>query len=191
MFRRRVLIQKMTVTLLSQPGRPSHSIQYRSSHNSHQSYADAQSSFACASYSPPVCQFFARTVESTEGDSARLCNFAHFFGTDFLVGLDTLRLEYLQVLRRVHAGDGTARPSREKPDCRRNSPWLRPYWAVSTTGMFAANRKLIKRSRRRSIWYHNAVFLAEMAFSNIGTYFERVAVNCWSMAAALSMKLFA
>jgi hypothetical protein len=67
----------------------------------------------------------------------------------------------------------------------------RSYFVVSTTGMFAANCRLIRRSRRRSIWYHNAVFLAEMVFSNKGTYFERASVNCLSMAAALWMKRFA
>ena len=36
---------------------------------------------------------------------------------------------------------------------------------VCTTGIFHANCRLIKRSRRRSIWYQSAVFFEEMAFS--------------------------
>ena len=57
--------------------------------------------------------------------------------------------------------------------CLCNRLCCRAYLLVSTTGMFAANCRLISRSRRRSIWYHKAVFLAEITFSNIGTYFER------------------
>ena len=38
-----------------------------------------------------------------------------------------------------------------------------------TIGISEDNCRLISRSIRRSIWYHNAVFLPEMTFSNIGT----------------------
>jgi hypothetical protein len=56
-----------------------------------------------------------------------------------------------------------------------------------TIGMAAESCKLIRRSIRRSIWYHKAVCLDEITFSNIGTYFIRNARSCWSMAVDLFM----
>src|SRR5271165_4207385 len=53
------------------------------------------------------------------------------------------------------------------------SPRAQPYLLVSTIGICDDNCRLISRSTRRSIWYHNAVFLAEITFSKIGTYFIR------------------
>jgi hypothetical protein len=58
---------------------------------------------------------------------------------------------------------------------------------VSTIGICADNCKLISRSTRRSIWYHSAVFLAEIIFSNTGTYFMRNARICCSTAVDLFM----
>ena len=53
-------------------------------------------------------------------------------------------------------------------------------YLVLTMGIIADNCRLISRSTRRSIWYHKAVFFAEMTCSNIGTYFMRNASSCWS-----------
>ena len=43
------------------------------------------------------------------------------------------------------------------------------YLVGFTIGIIDDNCRLISRSIRRSIWYHKAVFLPEMTFSNIGT----------------------
>jgi hypothetical protein len=58
---------------------------------------------------------------------------------------------------------------------------------VLTMGITADNCRLMSRSIRRSIWYHNAVFFAEMTPSNTGTYFMRNARSCWSTAVDLFM----
>src|SRR5271155_5919138 len=61
------------------------------------------------------------------------------------------------------------------------------YLLVSTIGICVDNCKLIRRSIRRSIWYHNAVFLGEITFSNTATYLIRNARSCSSTAFALLM----
>ena len=61
------------------------------------------------------------------------------------------------------------------------------YLLASTIGTSVDNCKFIRRSMRRSIWYHNAVFLGEITFSNIGTYFIRNARRSWSTAVDLLM----
>jgi len=40
-------------------------------------------------------------------------------------------------------------------------------------GIREDNCKLIRRSIRRSIWYHNAIVLGEMTVSNTATYLNR------------------
>ena len=70
---------------------------------------------------------------------------------------------------------------------RRHSGTLYGLLPGFTIGIVAENCKLIRRSIRRSIWYHKAVCLGEITFSNIGTYFIRNARSCCSMAVALFM----
>ena len=60
------------------------------------------------------------------------------------------------------------------------------YLLVSTIGICEDNCKLIRRSIRRSIWYHNAV-LGEMTFSNTATYLNRNPMSSSSTAAHLLM----
>src|SRR5208282_680976 len=61
------------------------------------------------------------------------------------------------------------------------------YLLVSTIGICENNCKLIRRSIRRSIWYHKAVFLGEMTFSNTATYLNRNPMSSSSTAAHLLM----
>ena len=61
------------------------------------------------------------------------------------------------------------------------------YLLVSTMGIWVDSCKLIRRSMRRSIWYHNAVFFGEITFSNTGTYFMRNAMSCCSTSVDLLM----
>jgi hypothetical protein len=61
------------------------------------------------------------------------------------------------------------------------------YLLVSTMGIRADSCKLIRRSMRRSTWYHNAVFFGEITFSNTGTYFIRNAMSCCSTSVDLLM----
>src|SRR5580698_3483190 len=65
--------------------------------------------------------------------------------------------------------------------------FLSAYLLVSTIGICEDSCKLIRRSIRRSIWYHNAVFLGETTFSNTATYLNRKAMSSSSTAANLLM----